>query len=384
MPYRSVRRPLCACALLACFGASSACVASRASEMSGPAIPTVVSIPVAPLATGGSRPPSIAVASSPLPPPHSSDPPPSAAGIDGADPSTPLPVAEPESVPPLPPPRVVLVDEPPYRWSPTRAEADASSHPRPESRRHSRSGRLYHPAPGIVVDVTEAQGGATASDLQRAARSGGYWPFRRCYEDGLRRDQRLSGRVSLELTVSSGGAVDRASVESATLRDESVSLCVGREALRVSFLPRDAPTTAKVEVTLSTGDEPVTVPRPVPHAEELREALRASWPAVEQCYAAELTKRPDAGGRLELRFRARSTGEIVEVAEEGESRFADVDVTRCVLGVYRTAKLPAGRVCSSRQTTFAYAMHLEARRSLRSPHPGEADAEFQKAWPAAK
>ncbi|HXN32730.1 MAG TPA: hypothetical protein VN894_12745, partial [Polyangiaceae bacterium] len=61
-------------------------------------------------------------------------------------------------------------------------------------------------------------------------------------------------------------------------------------------------------------------------------------------------------------FRARSNGEIVEVAEEGDTRFADVDVTRCVLGVYRTTRLPAARVCSARESSFGYAIHLESRR----------------------
>jgi hypothetical protein len=113
-------------------------------------------------------------------------------------------------------------------------------------------------------------------------------------------------------------------------------------------------------VTLSTGDEPVPEPRPAPHAKELREALRVSWPAVEKCYAGELPKHPDAGGRLELRIRTRSDGQVVEVAE-GETRFAEVDVTRCILGIYRTASLPAVHG-GPHESTFVYAMHLEARR----------------------
>jgi len=82
---------------------------------------------------------------------------------------------------------------------------------------------------------------------------------------------------------------------------------------------------------------------------------------VERCYASELSKRPGVGGRMELRFRGRSSGEIVEVTEEGEPRFADIDVTRCVLGVYRSTRLPPARVCTARETTFGYAIHFEAR-----------------------
>jgi hypothetical protein len=198
-------------------------------------------------------------------------------------------------------------------------------------------------------------------ELERAARSAAYWPFRRCYEAGLRRDQKLAGKVSLDVDVSPSGGVDHATIAMATLPDDAVVLCVGREAAHLSLAPGPA-AKVRMDVGLYAGDEPVLVPHTVLHAEEVREALRASWPAVEQCYAAQLARHPDAGGDMELRFRARSTGEIMEVAETGETRFSDVDVTRCVLGVYRTAKLPTARICTSRETTFAYAMHFEARR----------------------
>ncbi len=263
---------------------------------------------------------------------------------------------------PVPPPKpvVVLVDELPYRWSHLLA-TEASERPHVSGAKRGHGGGRYHAGPGIVVDATEELGGPRAAELQGVARSAGYWPFRRCYEEGLRRDQGLAGKVSLDVAMSAAGAIERADVVSATLRDESVALCIGREATHLAFPPRESPTKAKIDISLSAGDEPVTVPRPAVHADEVREALRASWPAVEQCYASELAKRPGAGGRMELRFRARSSGEIVEVAEEGEPRFADIDVTRCVLGVYRTTRLPAARVCSARETTFGYAIHLEAR-----------------------
>jgi hypothetical protein len=234
---------------------------------------------------------------------------------------------------------------------------DGSDRPPAGAKRRGRRGRPYHPAPGIIVDVMEAQGGATAAEIQRSARNVGYWPFRRCYEEGLRRDQSLAGKVVVDLSVGEGGAIERTSIASSTLRDESVVLCIGREASLLALaLGGGPPTEAKMQVTLATGDAPVPVPQPVPRAGDLRDALRASWPAVTQCYASGLAKHANTGGRLELLFRTKSNGEIVEVAEEGETRFADVDVTRCVLGVYRTSKL-SSEVCSP---SFAYAMHFEA------------------------
>jgi hypothetical protein len=261
-------------------------------------------------------------------------------------------------MPPAAAPRVLLVDEGPYKATHTRAR-ELPEHEHESHGRHAkkgRHGRPFHPAPGIVVDVTSAQG-ASAADLQKAARNIGYWPFRHCYEEGLQRNQQLGGAISFELGRQSGEGATQ--MTESTLHDESVTQCVLREArhLQLSWGDGTAETTADVKVTLATGDEPVPTPHAVPHADELREALHASWPAVQQCYASELAKHPDTGGRMELRFRARSSGEILEVTED-EPRFGDVEVTRCVLGVYRTAKLP--HLHGSHAGTFVYALHLES------------------------
>jgi hypothetical protein len=220
-----------------------------------------------------------------------------------------------------------------------------------------------------VVDVLDAHGEADAASLQRTARNVGYWPFRHCYEEGLRRDQGLSGRVTLEMTVSASGTVEHTAIASTNVKDESVALCVARETEHLTLAAAQG--TARMEVILSTGDEPVPEPHAAFHARELREGLRASWPAVEKCYASEIAKHPEhdrAGGRLELRFRVKSDGHATQVVEvaEGESRFADIDVTRCVLGVYRTASLPAVHG-GPHETSFVYALHLEARPAAAPP-----------------
>ncbi|HEY8039257.1 MAG TPA: AgmX/PglI C-terminal domain-containing protein [Polyangiaceae bacterium] len=359
---RSLVRPVSACGVTAVLFASAVCAAGPPQT---PPIPPVAEIPVAPLPTAKrlvpvATPPlkttttttTTTTITSPTPATPSliavvPDEAPPVRGAAEAMPSSPLPAA----------PHVVLVDELPYRATHTRAR-ELPEHAK-HGKKKGRHGRPFHPAPGIVVDVVDAQGGASAADMQRLARSAGYWPFRTCYEEGLRRDQHLGGKVSMDLAVAPGGAVERSTLTGATLHDESVVLCVAREAKHLTLAPGESATAAKLEVTLSTGDEPVPVPHAAPHADELREALHASWPAVQQCYAGELARRPDVGGRLELRFRAKANGEIDEVSE-GEPRFGDVDVTRCVLGVYRTARLPALHH-GSHETTFVYAMHLEAR-----------------------
>jgi hypothetical protein len=219
-----------------------------------------------------------------------------------------------------------------------------------------------------VVDVTAAQGGSSAPALQRTARNLGYWPFRQCYEDGLRRDQRLAGKVSLELLINASGSVDRSVVRTTTLRDEAVAACVAREARHLALSSSSAPTTARLEVSLLLGDEPVPTGRPMPNAEPIRDALRGQWSAVRRCYASRLASRPSLGGRMELHFHVRH-GEIVDVDElaatgDASGRFGDPDVTRCVLAVYRAARLPHGQ----REPSFVYPLRLESA-PVETPSP---------------
>ncbi len=337
---------------------------AQGSERGRPSsVPPVAAIPVAP-----TTPPEPAVAiepAAPLPPlpsvaTESSPPPASNAETPPADGASPSAGTEP--TPPSAGVLVSLLDELPFRHSPLEI-AEPANPPRRHSKRRGHHHRPYHPAPGIIVDVIDATGGASVADVQRAARNIGYWPFRRCYEEGLRRNQRLGGKVSLEVRVTPTGVVERVTEAAATVGDPSVVTCVAREALHLALVPAESPTDTKMAITLATGDEPVPVPAPVRGADELREALRAHWPAVEQCYAAELPKHPDAGGRMELSFRLRQSGVVAEVAE-GDTRFSDGDVTRCVLGVYRTTTLPAPHGGTPRDESFVYAMHFEPRSSV--------------------
>jgi len=355
MPSRSLVRPAAFCAVTALVLVSAAAAAKP------PEVPPVAEIPVAPLPTARKAPPPPAVAAVT---PNTTTTTvttttvttPSLAAVTTPAPAEAAPGVR-EAMPPSAAPRVLLVDELPYKA----AHARARELPEHEHGRHGtkkgRHGRPFHPAPGIVVEVPTVQGGASAPDLQRSARNLGYWPFRHCYEEGLRRNQQLSGSVSFELGRQAGEEATQLS--GSTLRDESVTQCVLREArhLELPWGEASSETMADMKVSLSTGDEPVPTQHTVPHADELRESLRASWPAVQQCYASALSRHPDIGGRMELRFRAKSDGEILEVSEE-EPRFGDVEVTRCVLGVYRTAKLP--HLHGSHAGTFVYALHFES------------------------
>jgi hypothetical protein len=204
------------------------------------------------------------------------------------------------------------------------------------------------------------------------ARSRGYWPFRACYEDGLRREGPLDGKVLVQLWVSAEGDVERASVQPSTVRDPAVALCIAREARHLSFAPPGSPLASTMEVTLSEGDEPVAQRHRVPHAGALLDALRAAWPAVRQCYADGLALRPDAGGTMQLRFRAFADGQVADVTEV-VTRFDTPDVARCVVDVYRSVRLPP-RGGPTGDRDFVYALHFEAAEGEPKVHSGVPNA----------
>jgi outer membrane biosynthesis protein TonB len=353
------RRAACAGLLMgSALGACAGSAPKTAAPVNGiPANVTLVATPIPPVE-------SAAPAASAPEPTTSSE-----ASAEPTAPLEPLPTPAPTPAPATPTAtvaRVLMADELPFFPVRLRAhDADrrrANHETTRESEAKSSRHRPYHPAPGIIVDVTDARGGIAAADLQRIARNADYWPFRECYEAALRSDQRLSGKVSLELVVTPSGSVDGATVAASTLRDEIVGACVAREARHLALPATSAQTVAKVDVSLATGDEAVTTARPFPNAESLRQALRTSWDGARQCYATGLASRPDAGGRLELRFRVHHDGEIFDVSEVGDHdvRFTDVDVTRCVLGVYRTARLPP-LARASHERSFVYALHFESK-----------------------
>jgi hypothetical protein len=259
---------------------------------------------------------------------------------------------------------VLLADEPPFYIG---SAMDAVVPPR-SGKKRGHGSRPYHPAPGIIVDVLD-ESGAVATALQRSARNLGYWPFRRCYEEGLRRNQALTGTVSFDLWVRPDGSVERTEVTTTTVKDEVVGACVAREALGLAFSPvessRPSPaevTMAKARVQLALGDELVPGPALVPRAEQLRASLRDEWSALQTCYRDALARHPDAGGRMELRFELTEDGSVARV-EEGATHFPDAEATRCVVGAYRGAALP-DVPRELRGKGFVYPLHFEPRSSV--------------------
>jgi len=224
--------------------------------------------------------------------------------------------------------------------------------------RRGKRGHAYHGAPRIVVDVPRASGAIAADALQRVARDLGYWPFRRCYEEALRRTPTVHGIVFLRVTLAADGSVERIATAAAdadvraegqpaaepaqdpVLSEPVVSGCVARETAGIAFEGGDAESEALLAVVLTPGDTPLPSAPAAAGAASLRDALRALWPAVGRCYEVGLKRRRWLGGPMELRFEFEDDFSL-DVAEAG-TRFADGAVTDCVKDVYRSAHLQRG------------------------------------------
>jgi hypothetical protein len=259
------------------------------------------------------------------------------------------------------PARVLLTDEGPY----LPGTQGAFVPHRDQYRRppHGSSHRPYHPAPGVIVDVLDTAG-AVIPGLQRTARNLGYWPFRHCYEDGLRRNQALGGAVWLDLHLAPDASARRTEVTSSSMRDDVLTACVAREAHRLVLDPVDAAMTARVRVMLALGDEPVQGPIPIPSGSDVRATLRAAWPDATACFEASLARHSDAGGRVELRFEMDDDGAIARVAPSGVP-YPDAETATCVADVYR--KVPLSVTHAVPGKAFVYAVHFEPASAVLPP-----------------
>jgi hypothetical protein len=207
-------------------------------------------------------------------------------------------------------------------------------------------GKPPHAAPRVKVDVIEVRGGASEADMQRAARLKSYWPFRICYEEGLRRTQKLHGTIKLRLTIGSNGRPSGVQQLSTELGDAAVVSCVVKSAMGLGLPP---PSSGAPQVTLDIslwpGDEPVSVKTALrgksavlPEAPAIADALRAHLGEVRLCYAEGRRRHEGLWGRLGLALRMNA-GAIDDVTEI-ESHFPDGEVTECVRKIFLHAAVP--------------------------------------------
>jgi hypothetical protein len=226
-------------------------------------------------------------------------------------------------------------DEHLMRWS-----SGGSSDPNAASNRPG-----YHPATRVVIDVallSRAPKGSTKK-LLRAARSGGYWPFRNCFERAERITPRKSRSARVRFTLSPHGKVLAARLIG-TAAEPDFARCVLDKARALSFVPGVG---RRLDIELDVQQWPGDAPVPPRAADEQRlqgtgaaqAALASLLPQFERCYRAGLERDPALWGRLALKLGLASDGGVL-TSEEVETRFPNGQVVSCVQQALRGQRLP--------------------------------------------
>jgi hypothetical protein len=221
-------------------------------------------------------------------------------------------------------------------------------------------GKPSHAAPRVKVDVIDIRGDANEADMQRAARLKSYWPFRICYEQGLRRMQKLHGTIKLRLTIGPSGRPSGVQQVATELGDAGVVSCVVKSAMGLGLpAPSSGAPQITLDISLWPGDEPVSIKSGPPgknvapaEAKAISDQLRTRLAEARTCYAAGLARHDGLWGRIGLALHI--TVGVVDEVNEVESRFPDPDVTECVRKVFLHAAVPS----TDRELTIVYPLRL--------------------------
>ncbi len=226
----------------------------------------------------------------------------------------------------------------------------------------------FHPGTRVIVHASVPGGdiperapvdrrtGRPTRTLSRSAivaqaRRDGYWPFRLCMEDGLRRSADLAGKTVVDLSLSSSGRVSAARLVRADLDDDGVQRCLVAAARRLAFTPPPPrPLRVRLEVALSAGDAPVLRTGPPegtepPNAGRVdlaatRQALTTALPSLLECHADGLARDFGLWGRLQVLIELDERGVVVAVGED-ESRFPDRVTSACACEALRRVSFPS-------------------------------------------
>jgi hypothetical protein len=198
-------------------------------------------------------------------------------------------------------------------------------------------------------------------------RNHGYWPFRLCYEAGLRENAKLGGKSSLHVIIDPRGRVSASRLVETELAHREVATCLAERAKELKFAPAPRRRTGvDISVELSPGDAPLPELALVPTADieeaplsraeagRLQETLVGAVPAASSCYAAGRVRDPQLWGRIGLRLDVDRHGNVT--VREHESRFPDPGVVRCMVGAMQA--LPVAVL--ARPFTFAWGLRLGA------------------------
>ncbi|WP_437308052.1 AgmX/PglI C-terminal domain-containing protein [Sorangium sp. So ce388] len=186
-------------------------------------------------------------------------------------------------------------------------------------------------APSIRRGATQVSGRFPPEVIQRIVRQS-FGRFRLCYEEGLRRDASLQGRVAVHFTIDPSGAVANARDGGSDLPDGAVVSCVVRAFDALSF---PAPEGGSVTVvyplqfappgaaTAPAARDADATPPPEPPPESLPEPYAGRFKLIH-----DLLARGDAPAAVRdaWAWRAEDPGDVLALVALGEALEAAGDV----------------------------------------------------------
>jgi hypothetical protein len=251
----------------------------------------------------------------------------------------------------------------------------------------------FHPAPRVLVDIGirsgtlpkrgKSKGVLSEAGLVAQARNAGYWPFRLCFEDGLRRDPSLRGKTRIKFTVEPTGHVKSEKMAFTELKDHAVAKCLSARVRAMHFAPAPPRRVhADATVDLNPGDAPLADCEPASSDEPSGATTKvdeAAWEAalaeplrkVTDCYMEGLIRDPKLWGRLAMLLEIGADGRVLGAAEH-DSRFPDQAVSACAVGnLKETVVTPV-----ERPTRLIWAVRLGAlpAADAAATHPAVATA----------
>jgi hypothetical protein len=220
----------------------------------------------------------------------------------------------------------------------------------------------YHPAPRVKVDTAVVAGALqkkarvdphtkkpdrvlSQASLLARARKYGYWPFRLCFEAGLRKKQTLGGKTRIRFRVNRAGRILQKRLVHTKLEDREVAQCLVEAAGEIELLPALRSIDVEATIELWRGDAPlpslIEPPEKPPtfDPEVIAPVVEAARPSFEACYRSALTRDAALWGRIELALQVDAAGVVVD-ANERDSQFPDAQAVTCVVEAARALAFP--------------------------------------------
>lgn len=226
----------------------------------------------------------------------------------------------------------------------------------------------FHPGVRVVVDTKLLSGSLpkraprgqrrsvfSQHALLAHARKWGYWNFRICLEEALRRQgsrkqQTDHGQTIIRVAINSSGKVRAARLVKSELDDKQAQQCLVDRTL--DYKPFSPMPRKRLQVELSIKLWPGDAPVPLLEADDdergpgdvdldqVHAAVEKRLDRLKRCYFFGLERDEKLWGRLQVQLTLREKGGSPTRIRETESQFPDRRVTRCVRRELRKLDLP--------------------------------------------